>query len=67
MRAIAGFFRFWYDFIIGDDWIVAAGVIVALAVVAWLARARVPSWWILPLAVGILLFTSLRRATREIR
>jgi hypothetical protein len=28
---VGRFFRFWYDFIVGDDWRVAAGVGVALA------------------------------------
>ena len=31
MRWIAAFGRFWYDFIIGDDWRIAAGVISVLA------------------------------------
>lgn len=31
MRAlIAAFFRFWWDFIIGDDWRIAAGIAVVL-------------------------------------
>ena len=65
MGAVAGFFRFWYDFIVGDDWTVAAGVVMALVVVAWLTRAGVPSWWVLPVAVALLLFASLRRAARD--
>jgi hypothetical protein len=32
VRFIRGFFRFWYDFIIGEDWRVAAGVTVVLAI-----------------------------------
>jgi hypothetical protein len=31
MRFVRSFARFWYDFIIGDDWRVAAGVVAALA------------------------------------
>ena len=60
-----GFFRFWYDFIVGDDWTVAAGVIVAVGIVAWLARSGVPSWWVLPVAVTLLLIASLGRAGRK--
>jgi hypothetical protein len=30
MKYIKGFFAFWYDFIVGDAWEVAAGVLVAL-------------------------------------
>jgi hypothetical protein len=25
-RYVAGFFRFWWDFVIGEDWKIAAGV-----------------------------------------
>ena len=61
---LMGFLRFWYDFIVGDDWTVAAGVIVALAVTSVLIHRSVSAWWLMPLAVGLLLFTSLRRAVR---
>jgi hypothetical protein len=30
MRFLYGFFRFWYDFIVGDDWRLAAGVVAVL-------------------------------------
>lgn len=32
MRFVKGFLRFWFDFIVGDDWRVAAGVVAALAI-----------------------------------
>ena len=31
MRLIRGFLRFWYDFIVGDDWRIALGVVLVLA------------------------------------
>ena len=30
MRFLRGFGRFWWDFIVGDDWRIAAGVVVVL-------------------------------------
>lgn len=30
MRFVAAFARFWWDFIVGDDWRIAAGVVVVL-------------------------------------
>lgn len=67
VAALRSFGAFWYDFVVGDDWRTAVGVVVALAVTALLARAGVPAWWLLPLAVVVLLAASLRRATRETR
>lgn len=32
MRYVVGFGRFWWDFIIGEDWKIAAGVALVLAV-----------------------------------
>jgi hypothetical protein len=55
------FARFWWDFIVGDDWRVAAGVAFALAVTALLDASGVPAWWLLPLAVAAVLWVSLRR------
>jgi hypothetical protein len=65
MRFITGFFAFWYDFIIGDDWTVALGVVVALAVTALLVHAGMTAWWFMPLAVIILLGASVQRVARS--
>jgi hypothetical protein len=62
--AARSFGAFWWDFIVGDDWRIAAGVVLALAATAGLAAAGVPAWWLLPLAVVGLLGLSLRSAAR---
>src|SRR5690348_9632179 len=59
-----GFVRFWYDFIVGDDWTIAAAVVVALIATNLLVRAHVTSWWLLPLAVIVFLGASLWRVAR---
>jgi len=58
------FASFWWDFLVGDDWLVAAGIVVALGLTALLAASSVPAWWLLPLAVALVLWQSLRRAAR---
>jgi hypothetical protein len=50
--------HFLWDFFVGDDPLVAAGVVIAIAVTALLQV-----WWLLPLAVLVLLYASLRRAS----
>ena len=64
MRYLIGFVRFWYTFIIGDDWTIAIGVVLALALGAGLARSHVIAWLWLPLAVGLVLVFSLWRAVK---
>ena len=64
MKYITGFFQFWYDFIVGDDWTVAVGVIVALAITALLAHHNIAAWWLMPLAVALMLSSSLWRVAR---
>lgn len=64
MRRIEAFFRFLYDFIVGDDWRIAAGVVIALGITAIVAGTDVVAWWILPVAVAILLGYSVWRASR---
>ena len=64
MKYISAFIAFWYDFIVGDDWHVAAGIVLAIGLSAALARTDVPAWWLLPLAAISLLGYSLWRATR---
>ena len=56
--------RFWWECVIGDDWLVAALVVVAIGATAALAAANVAAWWLLPLAVPFVLWLSLRRAIR---
>ena len=62
MNRVKGFLRFWYDFVFGDDWLIAAGLAVALGLTALLEEAGTPAWWLPPVAVLLLLANSLRRA-----
>ena len=43
MSLLRGVYRFLYDFIVGDDWKVAAGVVLSLVVGLMLLRAGLPS------------------------
>ena len=67
MNIIPRIVRFWWDFIVGDDWRVAAGVVCALGAVGLLAHWRIEAWWVAPIAVVLLLVLSLRRAVRAAR
>jgi hypothetical protein len=62
---LRGFLAFWYDFVIGDDWLIAVGVVAGLAVTYALSRTAVPVWWLLPLLLAGLLPLSLWRAARR--
>jgi hypothetical protein len=64
MRFLVAFVRFWYDFIVGDDWLIAVGVIAAIALTALVADQGVEAWWLMPLAVVALLAGSVWRASR---
>jgi hypothetical protein len=54
-----------WDFVVGDDWRVAIGVVAAIALTALVADSTVAAWWVLPVAVVVLLLDSLRRAARR--
>ena len=62
---LRAFAAFWYDFVIGDDWRVAVGVVAALAITYGVSTTSIPAWWLLPLAVVLLLPVSLWRAVRK--
>jgi hypothetical protein len=62
---LAAFGRFWWEFVIGDDWLVAVLVAIGIGATAALATAGVAAWWLLPLAVLAVLWVSLRRAIRS--
>ncbi len=66
MRArLKAFGAFWYDFIIGDDWTVAAGIVIALIITGVVATTATAAWWFVPAAIAVLLPLSLWRATRH--
>jgi hypothetical protein len=66
-RWLKAFAAFWYDFVVGDDWLIPVAVIAGLAATFGLAQARVPAWWALPVAVAAVMSASLWRATRRRR
>jgi len=59
---VEAFLRFLWDFVVGDDWRIAVGVVVALGGTALVAGTSVAAWWILPVAVVGLLGVSVWRA-----
>jgi hypothetical protein len=46
-----GFGRFWYHFLVGDDWTIAAGVV---------------AWWLLPFGAVAVLVLSVVRENRRV-
>jgi hypothetical protein len=65
MKYVRSFARFWWNFIVGDDWRVAAGLAGAFLLTWWLEHYDVPAWWVLPLAVAFLLAGSVWREARS--
>jgi hypothetical protein len=63
MRYLRSFGRFWWGFLVGDDWRLAAGTVAGIGATALLAHGGVAAWWVLPAAVAVALAASLRRAT----
>lgn len=55
MAFVRGFGRFWYDFIVGDDWKIAAAITTVLAIAALLVAndALGDTWLVVVGAVGI--------------
>jgi hypothetical protein len=62
---VESFVRFLWDFVVGDDWRIAVGVVVALGITAAIATTTVAAWWIMPVAVLIVLAGSVWRASRS--
>ena len=67
MTNLRTFGKFWYDFIIGDDWRLALGVTASIVLVYAVTREVADWWWLLPLAVAALLAVSVNDATRPRR
>jgi hypothetical protein len=65
MRHARAFALFWWDFIVGDDYRIALGVIVLLAATEVLSRDGVAAWWLLPLGVVTMLAMSVLSVARR--
>ena len=65
MKWVVGFGRFWWDFVVGDDWLAAALVVIAIGATAAVAHDGVTAWWLMPVAAPLVLWLSLRRAIRS--
>ncbi len=64
MSGLKRFGQFWYDFVVGDDWTIALGVLTAIAA-TWLLSSHLHvAWLVIPVAVAVLLAFSLGRAQR---
>jgi hypothetical protein len=62
------FVLFWYDFVVGDDWRLAIGVIAGLGLTALVAHfTSAAAWWATPLVVISVLVASTLRAGRKAR
>jgi hypothetical protein len=64
MSRLRAFGRFLWDFVVGDDWRIAVGVVLALSLTALIAGAGAAAWWIMPVAVVLLLAVSVGRVAR---
>ena len=67
MNFIRGFLYFWYDFLIGDAWEVAAGVVLAIICIRLLSEANPASsvvGYLFALLIVLLLSFSLMRERR---
>jgi hypothetical protein len=54
-----------WEFVVGDDWRLALGVVFGLGLTALLATTSIAAWWLMPPVVLVLLVFSIRRAARE--
>ena len=64
-QRLRAFGAFWYDFVIGDDWRVAVVAVLALAATYGVAKSSVPAWWVMPVAVALILPVTVWRARKK--
>jgi hypothetical protein len=59
--------RFLWDFVIGDDWRIAAAVAVTLVLMLVLSNNGAAVWWLLPIVVLAMLSVSVWGVARSRR
>lgn len=60
-QGLVGVARFFYNFVVGDDWRVAAVMLLALVATAGLVAARLNPCWLVPVLAVVMTWFSLRR------
>lgn len=66
MNIVKRFGVFWYHFIVGEDWRIAAGVVFGLSITGFMVHTfQVQAWWLLPILVVSMLTISLWHTTRR--
>jgi hypothetical protein len=61
------FLRFLWDFVIGDDWRIAAAVAAALVLTLVMSNGGITAWWLLPVVVVVMLSVSVWAVARQHR
>jgi len=64
VSAVVGVARFLYRFVVGDDWTVAAVMLLALAATGILVARGISAWWLVPVLAIVMTGVSLRRSAR---
>jgi hypothetical protein len=62
LAVAAGVGRFIYGFIVGDDWVVALVMLLALAATGLLAAHQLSAWWLVPVLAIVMTGISLGRS-----
>ncbi len=65
MTRVQAFLAGAWQFVVGDDWRTAIGVVLALGLTTLIAETSIPAWWVMPAAVLGLLSLSIWRAARS--
>ncbi len=65
-KNVVAFGEFWVDFIVGDDWRIAAGIVISFILTA-LIKVPVFTWGTVPVFVAVFLAYSLSRVVRSAR
>ena len=65
MKYVVAFLCFWYEFIVGDDWRIAVGVVAAIGSTALVAHRGLAAWWVMVASVVGVLVVSVRHGARR--
>ena len=67
MNTIRKLLSFLWEFVVGDDWRIAAAVAAALLATLVFANNGVAAWWLLPVVVAVILSVSVWGVARSRR